>query len=125
MQPIRNQQYLYNILKNFTKFGYFINSKSNNRNNIIDKFRNGEYKYLISTAVLERGVTLKNLQVIIFMADNNIYNESALIQISGRVGRVINYTNGEVIYLSDKKTKDMVSSIKKIDEANTHLQNLL
>jgi len=118
-------KYLYNILKNFTKFGYFINSKSNNRNNVIDKFRNGEYKYLISTAVLERGVTLKNLQVIIFMADNNIYNESALIQISGRVGRVINYTNGEVIYLSDKKTKDMVSSINKIDEANTHLQNLL
>ena len=55
------------------------------------------------------------------MADNNIYNSSALIQISGRVGRVINYTEGEVIFLSDKKTKAMEESIEIINNANSHL----
>ena len=64
---------VYNILKNFVKNGYFVNSTSNKRSEIIDKFRTGEYVYLVTTAVLERGVTLKNLQVIIFSADNKIY----------------------------------------------------
>ena len=118
---IYDSKYLYNLLKNFAKPGYFINSHSSDRKRIIEKFRKGEYSYLVTTAVLERGVTIKNLKIIIFMADNNIYNSSALIQISGRVGRVINYTEGEVIFLSDKKTKAMEESIEIINNANSHL----
>ncbi|MCI6789376.1 MAG: DEAD/DEAH box helicase family protein [Mollicutes bacterium] len=118
---IYTSKYLFNLIKNFAKHGYFINSHSKDRKGIIEKFRKGEYTYLVATAVLERGVTIKNLQIIIFMADNNIYNSSALIQISGRAGRVINYTEGEVIFLGDKKTKAMEESIEIITNANSHL----
>ena len=116
---------LHQFLKNFAKNGYFVNSQSHNRSEIIDKFRTGEFVYLVTTAVLERGVTLKNLQVIIFSADSKIYDRASLVQISGRVGRVSGATTGDVIFISDTKTKEMVKAINKITEANKHLQELL
>lgn len=103
---------LFSLIKYFAKPGYFVHSKVKNRNEIIDKFRDGEYKYLITTAVLERGITLKDLQVIIFDADHLIYDTNSLIQISGRVGRVIGAEDGEVIYLCKRKTEFMEKAIE-------------
>ncbi|MDY4857923.1 MAG: helicase-related protein [Candidatus Onthovivens sp.] len=116
---------VYIFIKNFVKPGYFVNSKSNNREEIINKFRNKQYMYLVTTAVLERGVTLENLQVIIYQADHEIFNQYSLTQISGRVGRKASYPDGEVIFLCDKKTKEMEKSIFSIDEANKVLQKML
>lgn len=105
--------------------GNRVHSQVKERSKIIEDFRRGKYKYLVTTAVLERGVTVKNLQVIIFNADHKIYNSSALIQISGRVGRVKDAPDGEVIFLGNKKTNDMEEAIRKTKEANSHLQKLL
>ena len=116
---------VYIFIKNFVKPGYFVNSKSNNREEIINKFRNKKYMYLVTTAVLERGVTLENLQVIIYQADHEIFNQYSLTQISGRVGRKASYPDGEVIFLCDKKTKEMEKSIFSINEANKVLQKML
>lgn len=109
---------IYNLLKFAAKPGYFINSQSENRKEIIEKFRNGEYKYLVTTAVLERGVTLKNLQVIVYHSDSSLYKKSTLIQIAGRVGRVIGATKGEVIFIGKKRTKQMEEAIEEIRYAN-------
>ena len=81
--------------------------------------------YLVTTAVLERGVTLENLQVIIYQADHEIFNQYSLTQISGRVGRKASYPDGEVIFLCDKKTKEIKKSIFSINEANKVLQKML
>lgn len=116
---------VYYLIKNLVKPGYFINSKSTNREEIINEFRNKNYMYLVTTAVLERGVTLENLQVIIFEADNEIFNRYSLTQISGRVGRKALFPDGEVIFLCDKKTKEMEKSIFSINEANKVLQKML
>lgn len=116
---------VYFLIKNFAKQGYFVNSLSINRQEIINKFRNKNYMYLVTTAVLERGVTLENLQVIIFQADHEIFNRYSLTQISGRVGRKASYPSGEVIFLCDKKTDEMEKSIFSINEANKVLQEML
>ena len=121
---IEESENLYHFLNIFAKGGYFVNSKIKNRSKIIEDFRNNKYKYLVTTAILERGVTLKNLQVIIFNADNLIYNENSLIQISGRVGRKIGYESGEVIFIVQKNTKFIKTAISTIREANKHLQGL-
>lgn len=105
----------------FLKDGNYVHSKRNNRDLIIDEFRNKKYSFLITTAVLERGVTVKGLQVIIFDADNKIYSKDALIQISGRVGRVIGEETGEVIFLCDKETKEMNDAIEFTKRANKSL----
>ena len=75
--------------------------------------------------MLERGVTIKDLQVIIYRADNAIYDSSSLIQISGRVGRKKDAPDGEVIFLAKKKTEHMERAVSEINAANKSLQNML
>ena len=118
-------EFLYKILKITVKNGTFVHSKCKNRMQIIKDFKNGKYDYLVTTAVLERGVTFKNLQVIIYDADSEIYNSQALIQISGRVGRKIDAPEGEVIFLVNKETDEIRESIRTIKDKNRHLQDML
>ena len=74
-----------------------------------------------TTAVLERGVTVKNLQVIVFNSSHALYTSQALVQISGRVGRKKDYPNGEVIFIASKKTKEMEECLNEIKKANEDL----
>ena len=101
--------------------GNFVHSKKVDRAKIISDFKEKRYKYLITTAVLERGVTVKDLQVIIYQADHDIYDEHALVQISGRVGRKIDAPSGEVIFVADKETEAIRKCILQIKTANTYL----
>ena len=112
---------IYKIIKICMKNGTFVHSKCKDRAQIISKFKHGEYDYLITTAVLERGVTFKDLQVIIYDADNGLYNSQTLIQIAGRVGRKIDAPEGEVIFLVNKRTSEIDDAIKTIESKNRHL----
>ena len=116
---------LFNFLKIFAKNGAFVHSKCKNRSQIISSFKRGCYDYLVTTAVLERGVTFKGLQVVIYDADNELYNSQTLIQISGRVGRKIDAPEGEVIFLVNKRTSEIDDAISTIERKNRHLQNML
>lgn len=113
---------LYLFLSLFIKKGSYLNSKVNNRREIIDKFIKKEIKYIVTTSVLERGITIENLQVIIYDSYHKIYDVQTLIQISGRVGRKKNYTKGEIIFLSYKTTKAMKDAINEINYQNTKKQ---
>lgn len=112
---------LYSFLKYFIKNGNYVHSLKKDRTTIIEDFRNAKYSYLITTSVLERGVTLKNLQVIIFNADHELYSKESLLQISGRVGRVKGAENGESIYLSFEKTEAIKGAIDFTKRANSYL----
>ena len=118
-------EFLYKILKISVKNGTFVHSKCKERTKIIKDFKEGRYDYLVTTAVLERGVTFKNLQVIIYDADSDIYNSQTLIQISGRVGRKIDAPEGEVVFLVNKATTEINKAISTIKTKNRHLQNML
>ena len=122
---IQRCEFLYKIVKILVKNGTFVHSKCKDRSQKIRKFKKGEYDYLITTAVLERGVTFKDLQVIIYDADNELYNSQTLIQISGRVGRKIDAPEGEVIFLVNKTTDEIEEAISTIQSKNRHLQNML
>ena len=79
----------------------------------------------MTTAVLERGITMKDLQVIVFRADSDIYDDHALVQIAGRVGRKKDAPKGEVIFIGKNKTKHMERAISDIIAANQALQDML
>ena len=79
----------------------------------------------MTTAVLERGITMKDLQVIVFRADSDIYDDHALVQIAGRVGRKKDAPEGEVIFIGKNKTKHMERAISDIIAANQALQDML
>ena len=118
-------EFVYKILKIPVKNGTFVHSKCKDRAMKIKDFKEGKYDYMVTTAVLERGVTFKDLQVIIYDADSEIYNPQTLIQISGRVGRKIDAPEGEVIFLVNKETDDIRETIRTIQDKNRHLQDLL
>jgi len=113
------------FLKLFIKDGTYINSKSENNEKILNDFKNKKYSYLVTTAVLERGITVKNLQVIVLDADDIIYDHSSLIQIAGRAGRKKAAPEGEVIFLAKNITGEMSRAVKDIESANKELQNML
>ena len=114
---------VYKFLSIFVKGGNYVHSKRTNRKEVIDTFRDKFYKYLVTTSVLERGVTVKNLQVIIMQTDHKIYEKGILVQISGRVGRKLDAPTGDVIYLAKYITKSMLDSINDIRKSNEALLN--
>ena len=111
----------FDVLRLFFKNTDFVHSKCSDRNKRIDKFRKGLNKILVTTAVLERGVTVKDLQVIIFGADHPLYSSAALIQISGRVGRKKDAPTGEVVFIAKRETNEMVEAVREIELANKSL----
>lgn len=113
------------FLKLFFLKGTYVNSKRDDNEEIIEDFRSKKYLYLVTTAVLERGITMKDLQVIVFRADNTIYDDHSLVQIAGRVGRKKDAPEGEVIFIGKTKTKYMERAISDIVAANKELQNML
>ena len=115
---------VFNLLHLFIKCGSYVHSKHPCRSQVINDFRNGKYKYLVTTAVLERGVTIKDLQVIIYLADHSIYDRYSLVQISGRVGRKKEAPEGRVIYLAKRNTIEIKESIIDIQKSNQVLQNM-
>lgn len=84
----------------------------------VQKFRERKLDLLLTTTILERGVTFKNVWVIIIAADDSIYTAASLVQIAGRVGRDKNDQTGLVLYCYHKYTKNIRSSIKQIKEMN-------
>lgn len=82
------------------------------------KMREGKLDFLISTTILERGVTFKNIDVLVVGSDDRIFTESSLVQIAGRAGRSPQFPTGDVIYYYTQWTKAMKRAIKQIKTMN-------
>lgn len=64
----------------------------------VQAMRNGDYDFLITTSILERGVTFPEIDVYVLGADDAVFSSSALVQIAGRAGRSATRLDGQVIY---------------------------
>ena len=93
-----------------------ITSKTKFKNEVIKIFSLKETNVLISTTILERGVTFHNINVIVLEADHDVFNKSTLVQIAGRVGRLDD--EGDVCFMSRFITKAMRQAKKKIENEN-------
>jgi competence protein ComFA len=115
---------VFKFLRIFIKNGAYVHSKRDHRDAIINDFKNGKYRFLVTTAVLERGVTVKDLQIIVFFANHNVYNQYSLIQIAGRAGRKKEAPEGKVIFLATKTNNEIEECISTIIKSNFNLQKL-
>lgn len=95
-----------------------VHSEDPERHEKVQKFRDAEIQLLVTTTILERGVTIANVAVAIYGADDEIFTESALVQISGRVGRSREFPSGEIIFFHYGKTEMMLDAIDHINEMN-------
>ena len=114
-------QYTFFLLKFVFKNGNFVHSKRKEREKIISDFKAKKYMFLVTTSVLERGVTVKDLQVIVYKADHKIYTKYALVQIAGRVGRKKDAPEGDVIFIGRKISESMLAAREDILNANQDL----
>jgi competence protein ComFA len=96
-------------------------SSSVDREEIVHRFKEKPNFFLITTAILERGITVSQLQAIIFEADHQLYSTSMLIQMAGRVGRKLNSPTGKVIALANYQSPSMKQAQAKIKFANDHM----
>lgn len=80
--------------------------------------RNHDIQILLTTTILERGVTFPNIDVAVLGAEDRIFTESALVQIAGRVGRSAQYPNGDITFFHYGKTEAMNEARKQILRMN-------
>ena len=95
-----------------------VHAEDPDRKEKVMKLRNEEVPGLLTTTILERGITIKNVQVAVVGAESKIFNSSALIQISGRVGRNVNFPEGEIIFFHHGITVEMDSARDEILRLN-------
>lgn len=80
----------------------------------VQNLRDGKALGLLTTTILERGVTIPRLEVAVIGAEEDIFTESALVQIAGRVGRSAQHPSGNVTFFHYGKTKAMLRAVKQI-----------
>lgn len=100
----------------------FVHSRLPHRHELISSFSAGEFSILLTTTILERGVTFDDIDCIVYNADNQFFQTNALIQISGRVGRKKQYQNGIVIFYYSNLTTSIAESIRFIKDCNYKLE---
>ncbi|WP_245308277.1 DEAD/DEAH box helicase [Halalkalibacter urbisdiaboli] len=89
-----------------------------NRHTTVEAFRKGDIKLLVTTTILERGVTIANLDVAVLGAEDAVFTESALVQIAGRVGRSTDDPTGDVLFFHYGRTKAMLAAKRHIQQMN-------
>ena len=90
----------------------------------VQQLRDGEYRYLVTTTILERGVTFKNLDLMVWDANDSNFSRSSLVQIAGRVGRSRERPTGDVYFIIDHyslKLQQAAGQIKKLNRKAAEL----
>lgn len=110
-------KYISEFLNYFTTSTY-VTSESENREVLNEQIKNHAYHIVVCTTVLERGITIPDVQVVVFDATNYIFSEASLIQISGRVGRKEYAKEGECLFLCTKKSRIVDKAVASIEMMN-------
>ncbi|HFI0716457.1 TPA: DEAD/DEAH box helicase [Streptococcus suis] len=96
----------------------FVSSQTENRLEIVEGFRNKDITILISTTILERGVTFPGVDVIVVQANHYLYTSSSLVQIAGRVGRSMERPTGLLQFFHEGSTRSIEKAIAEIKQMN-------
>ncbi|AYF92874.1 DEAD/DEAH box helicase [Apilactobacillus bombintestini] len=95
-----------------------VHSSDEKRMEKVSQMRNEELLFLITTTILERGVTFPGIDVLILGADDDVFSASSLVQIAGRVGRKKDRPYGDVSFYSSVHTNNIKKAIKQIKYMN-------
>ena len=95
-----------------------VSAEDINRKEKVQGMRENQFLFLISSTILERGVTFPNIDVLVIGAEDSVFTESALVQIAGRCGRSPDFPTGEVLFYHDGKSIAMKKAVKQIKKMN-------
>lgn len=91
-----------------------VHSKDEDRKEKVMKLRERKIPGVLTSTILERGITIPNVQVAVVGADQPIFDAAALIQIAGRAGRSKDYPDGDIIFFHDGIVRQMDKAKKQI-----------
>lgn len=95
-----------------------VHAEDPDRKEKVNSMREQKLPLLLSTTILERGVTFPNIDVAVIGSEDDIFTESALVQIAGRAGRSADFPEGEVRFFHYGKTKAIVQAVGHIRQMN-------
>ena len=95
-----------------------VSSQEDQRQERIQQMRDGKLDFLITTTILERGVTFYGIDVAVTEAQEEIFTREVLVQIAGRVGRSVDHPGGEVVYFYEGMSRAMKQAKKEIESLN-------
>ncbi len=84
----------------------------------------GSYRIMVTTSIMERGVTITNVQVMVLYSDHQLFDSNALIQMAGRAGRKVSHPTGEVWLIGSRITEAMRLALKQIHYLNQEADRL-
>ena len=99
-----------------------VHSKDLERKEKVQALKQGDLDFLISTTILERGVTFTHCHVTIIGAEDANFSRSALVQMSGRVGRKKEFPRGHLFYSHFGQSKAMKAAKAEIISMNSLAQ---
>lgn len=95
-----------------------VHAEDPHRKEKVEKMRKQEIPLLLTTTILERGVTFPNIDIAVVGAEDEIFTESALVQIAGRAGRSASHPDGTVTFFHFGKTEEMLKARRQITVMN-------
>ncbi|SDN02312.1 competence protein ComFA [Fictibacillus solisalsi] len=115
---VRTLEQIVPLLKEMNPLIEGVHAEDPDRKEKVIRFRNGETPILVTTTILERGVTVPFTDVAVLGTEEEIFTESALVQIAGRAGRSKDDPAGEVLFYHYGKTTAMVQAKRHIEQMN-------
>lgn len=98
--------------------GQTVHSADPDRLTKVQQMRDKAVQYLITTTILERGVTLPGIDVIVLGADDAVFSTAALVQIAGRVGRSKARPTGLVWFICQQHGRNIKQAQRQIRTVN-------
>ncbi|MEK3883904.1 helicase-related protein [Paenibacillus sp. PL2-23] len=81
-------------------------------------FRSADIRILVTTTILERGVTIPRSDVMIMDADGRLFDEASLVQMAGRAGRSAADPGGKVYFVAPQRTQSQLHAVRHIRAMN-------
>ncbi|MFC7321878.1 DEAD/DEAH box helicase [Halobacillus campisalis] len=95
-----------------------VHAEDPDRGEKVQRFRDRTIDILVTTTILERGVTFPSVDVFVIDAGHHVFDEAALVQIAGRAGRSPEDPDGDVIFYHFGKTNAMLDAQEAIIHMN-------
>ncbi|SDS98411.1 competence protein ComFA [Paenibacillaceae bacterium GAS479] len=84
----------------------------------VQQFRDRTLRVLVTTTILERGVTIPRSDVFILDANSGVFNEASLVQSAGRAGRSVEDPHGRVWFAAAERSASQKGAIRQIKLMN-------
>lgn len=102
---------------------HFVHARDPHRDRKIQAFKDRKFPVLVSTSIMERGITVSRCNVLVLMANRDqVFDAGTLVQMAGRAGRTTDYPEGRVWFVGDGISPAMKIAVQKIREMNTEAQ---